>query len=276
MSRYLKLVNFEFNRFFKLYLVLMGITLASQMVGIIWMSVSYKNKANKYIYQDLMPKQEFLDLYGTMSFTDFYYSAWFLGPIAICIVSLIIYVFFIWYRDWFGKNTFIYRLLMLPTPRINIYLAKGTVILFLVLGLVAFQLLLIPVESQMMKWILPMEFRTDMSLYEITKLQYLQILYPDSFIQFILSYGLGITLVFVVFTSILFERSFRLKGVVFGIVFAALSLLLLIAPILINDLVLKNYFYPMELFFLELLAGLLVLSGAIWTGHYLLKNKIHV
>ena len=40
---------------------------------------------------------------------------WFLGPIALCIAALIIYVFFIWYRDWLGKNTFAYRLLMLPT-----------------------------------------------------------------------------------------------------------------------------------------------------------------
>ena len=29
----------------------------------------------------------------------------------------------------FGKNTFIYRLLMLPTNRLNIYLAKATTIL---------------------------------------------------------------------------------------------------------------------------------------------------
>ena len=36
-----------------------------------------------------------------------------------------IYVFFIWYRDWLGKYTFAYRLLMLPTTRINIYFAKA-------------------------------------------------------------------------------------------------------------------------------------------------------
>ena len=35
MNRYLKLVNFEFNRFLKLYLVLIGITILLQMIGVI-------------------------------------------------------------------------------------------------------------------------------------------------------------------------------------------------------------------------------------------------
>ena len=48
-----------------------------------------------------------------------------MGPIALCVVVLIIYVFFIWYRDWLGKNTFIYRLLMLPTARIQCLFSKG-------------------------------------------------------------------------------------------------------------------------------------------------------
>ena len=93
-----------------------------------------------------MPKDEFIEHYGKMSFLNFSQSAWFLGPIAVCGVTLIIYVFFIWYRDWFGKNTFSYRLLMLPTARINVYLAKATTILLYVLGLVALQLLLLPIE----------------------------------------------------------------------------------------------------------------------------------
>ena len=34
MNRYLKLVNFEFNRFLKLYLVLIGATILLQIVGV--------------------------------------------------------------------------------------------------------------------------------------------------------------------------------------------------------------------------------------------------
>ena len=55
----------------------------------------------------------------------------------LCIVALIFYCFIIWYRDWFGKNTFAYRLLMLPTSRLNLYIAKATTILLFILGLLA-------------------------------------------------------------------------------------------------------------------------------------------
>ena len=89
--------------------------------------------------------------HGTMSFLNISKSVWFMGPIIVCGVTLIIYVFFIWYRDWLGKNTFSYRLLMLPTARINVYLAKATTILLYVLGLVALQLLLLPIEGTSIK-----------------------------------------------------------------------------------------------------------------------------
>ena len=54
MKRYLKLVNFEFNRFFKLYLVLVGITILSQIIGVIVESRAYLNLANELIYKELV------------------------------------------------------------------------------------------------------------------------------------------------------------------------------------------------------------------------------
>jgi hypothetical protein len=152
MSRYLKLVNFEFNRFLKLYLVLIGATILLQIVGVFASSQSYLNRANDLLYKELMPKETFIEQYGTLSFINITQTTWFMGPITLCIIALIIYVFFIWYRDWFGKNTFIYRLLMLPTNRLNIYLAKATTILLFILGLLAVQLLLFPIEGQILNW----------------------------------------------------------------------------------------------------------------------------
>ena len=84
------------------------------------------------------------------------------------------------------------------------------------------------------------------------------------------------TAVFVVFTAILFERSYRLKGIIYGILYCAVSVVFFIAPILVDEFMLNNYFYPIELFFMEVVTGLIVMAGAIWTGHFLLKNKIRV
>src|SRR3954469_20701758 len=167
MNRYLKLVHFEWSRFFKIYLVLIGITVLFQIIAVITEAKTYLNRANDQIYKELIPKAQFIEDYGTFSFFEVTNSVWFLGPIALCIAALIIYVFFIWYRDWLGKNTFSYRLLMLPTARINVYLAKATTILLYVLGLVALQLLLLPIEVQVLKWMVPSEFRSDLSINEI-------------------------------------------------------------------------------------------------------------
>lgn len=276
MKRYLKLVNFEFTRFLKLYLVLIGITIVSQVSGVIVESKRYLKWANEFIYKELMTKDDFIDQYGTMSFLDITQTLWFIGPIALCAVVLIIYVFFIWYRDWLGKNTFSYRLFMLPTARIHIYLAKATTVLLYVLGLVALQLCLLPVESRILQWMVPNEFLTNYSVGEITGISNLSILLPTTFIEFVLYYGGGMIAVIIVFTAILFERSYRIKGIIYGMLYSALSLFIFFMPIILNVFVFKNYFYLTELFFMEIFTGLLVLACAIWTSNFLLKNKIRV
>lgn len=274
MKHYLKLVNFEFNRFFKLYLVLIGITILSQIIGVIVTARMHVNRANEWIYNEHMSEGD-IQL-GKISFYDFSQSAWFTGPIALGIATLLIYVFFIWYRDWFGKNTFSYRLFMLPIARIQIYLAKAATILLYVLGLIALQLLLLPVEAQILKWMVPSEFRTDLSSNEITYLPNLALLIPNTFGEFILYYAAGIGAVSIVFTAILFERSYRVKGIIYGILFCAASQFIFFAPLLVNTFILKNYFYPTELFFMELAVGLVVVACSIWTANSLIKNKVRV
>ena len=276
MNRYLKLVNFEFNRFLKFYLVLIGITILSQMIGVIFKSQKYMNRANELMYEELIPKDKIIEQIGKISLITISNTLWFFGPIALCAVVLVIYVFFIWYRDWNGKNTFIYRLLMLPTSRIHIYLAKATTIVLFVLGLVALQLLLLPIESQVLQWMVPNEFRTDIPVHEISNSEYLRILIPHSFFDFILFYCMGIATVFIVFTAILFERSYRKIGIIYGILFCILSLIILAVPILIDSFILVRFFYPIELLFMELVAGFIVLTIAIWTSNYLIKNKVRV
>ncbi len=276
MSRYLKLVHFEFQRFAKLYLVLIGMTIVLQLTGIIVVSRKYMSDANQLIYKELMPKSQFIEQFGEMSFNKLFQSLWFVGPIMLCIAVLIIYVFFIWYRDWLGKNTFVYRLLMLPTARSNVYLAKATTIFLLVFGLVALQIVLYPVESQVLQWVVPDEFRMDLSLNEIAKLSYLYVLFPDSFIEFVLHYGIGMIAVFVVFTAILFERAYRFIGIFYGVVYSGVSFLIFIAPLLIDGFLLNGYFYPIEIFLLMIVSGLIVLAGAILLGNYLINHKVRV
>src|SRR5699024_3456778 len=277
MKNYLKLVNFEFNRFLKIYLVLLGITIVSQIAGVIITSKSYLNQANEMMHEEGMSLASFLEQFGKMSFSQIGASLWFIAPIAISIVTLIIYVFFIWYRDWFAKNTFIYRLLTIPTARLNVYLAKATTIFLMVLGLVALQIVLLPVESTIMEWMVPVDLRLDLTLTEVmNQLYVLAIIIPNTLVQFIRAYLFGFMAVFVLFTIILMDRSWKWKGVILGILYGVLAFVIAILPWVLQFFILTDYFYPIEIYFLQIVAALVVSSGTVWIGHLLLKNKVTV
>ena len=191
MRNYLKLVNFEFNRFFKLYLTLIVITIVSQLIGVFINTQDYLNVVNETIRYERLSVEAYVNNYGKISFQLVIESLWFYGPVFLCVVSLLIYVFFIWYRDWFGKNTFIYRLLMLPTARVNLYLAKGTAILLFVLGLVSLQLLLLIIEVRIFEWIVPDELRSDYILGEWGFNILFNLIYPKSITEFFFIMGLA-------------------------------------------------------------------------------------
>ncbi|WP_342746742.1 hypothetical protein [Virgibacillus phasianinus] len=273
----MKLVNFEINRFAKLFTVLLGIILLVQIAGVIILSKMYVNLANEKIYEDMMSKAAFLSRRGPMSFSDIVGSVWFLGPIALCIAAIAFYIFFIWYRDWFGKNTFIYRLLMLPTARLNVFFAKATTILLTTFGFVAFQLILLPIETTIFKWMVPNEFRVDLGIQDIIgSLPELLVIIPNSFVEFFLYYGAGFVIVSIMFTAILFERSYRWKGVLIGVLYSLVAVVVFIIPMILQSFVLNEFFYPIELLAIEVVMAAIILACSIWTSGYLLKKKVTV
>ncbi|MRH42499.1 hypothetical protein GH741_07350 [Aquibacillus halophilus] len=277
MKNYLKLVNFEFNRVAKLFVVLLGITFVVQMLGVFFEAKKYLDMANQQIYEEMVPKAQFLQMYGQMSFMEVVRSAWFLAPIALCVAGVAFYIFLIWYRDWVGKNTFIYRLLMLPTTRLNIFYAKITTILVMTFGLVAFQIILLPIEKWIFNGMIPIEFRNDMGLIEVvTSMPELSLIIPNSLLQLVLYYGAGLLAVSILFTGILLERSFKWKGIFAGLLYGAIAVVVFISPLLLQDFVLDGFFYPIELFMIEIVMGLILLVASIWLSGFLLKKKITV
>ncbi|VDG97762.1 Uncharacterised protein [Lysinibacillus sphaericus] len=277
MKNYLKLVNFEFNRIAKLFAVLLGVTFVIQIVGVIVQSRYYLSMANELIYEGMLSKAKFLENYGHMSLSQIVISMWFLVPILLCVAAVGFYIFLIWYRDWVGKNTFIYRLLMLPTTRLNIFFAKITTILIMTLGLVASQLIMLPIETLVMKSIVPKEFIMDITLNQIViSMPELRFIFPNSPIELVIFYGAGVLAVSILFTAILMERSFKWKGIFAGLIYSAVAVGLTILPLLLNVIVFNGFFYTIELFVLEIIMGLLVLAGSILTCRFLLMKKITV
>ncbi|PGZ94233.1 hypothetical protein [Bacillus sp. AFS029533] len=280
MNRYLKLVNFEVNRFFKLYIGLLIVVAISQFVSLFVVKSSYMSQANEANYaSSLKAMEEFITSNGLLNFNHVANHPLFIGPIVISVALMMFYVFIIWYRDYFGKNTFIYRLFMLPTSRMTIYFAKATTILIMVLSLLAFQLILLPIEINVFQQIVPGELLGKMNTVELVMgPNIFQMILPSNFVDFIFRYLIGMGLVFTLFTFILLERSYRWKGILFGILYAMAIVVLILIPEIIQSYVFGNdfSFYPSEVVYMEIGLIAIIITGSILFSKYLLKNKVSV
>jgi len=275
LNRYLKLVHMEIYRFRYILASLMGLTVVCQIVGL----VLYLNREVEYRYSYFDKNGQWPES-NAMSFARALFGTqeWFALPVILSIAALILYAFLIWYRDWFGRSTLIYRLLMLPTARRHIYLAKLTALLTFIFTLVGFQLLLLPIEKWIFTLRVPPELAEHSYIAEAIEANtVLEILLPRSFEQFMYAYGIGIMAVIVVFTAILIERSYRLKGIVFAILYVAACLLAVVVPLFMLGINISNsYWYPEEVFAIEWAVCVLVIAVSIWFGFRLLAKKITV
>lgn len=277
MKSFLKLLNFELNRFSKLYGALILFIIIIQITGVVVLTRKYLYEANKAVIEGGMTQQAFVEHYGAMSLLEVTWTLWIMGPIAVAVAGLLLYLFLIWYRDWLGKNTFIYRLLMLPTSRMNLFFSKVTTIMLTVLGLVAVQIILLNIENTIIRMMVPKVLREDLKLLEITSIHpYLGIIIPSGFTQFLIAYGIGFLFVVVVFTAILFERSFRIKGLLLGALYVALAALALFSPMLIQVLLNKKFLYPEEMLIVGVVIWGILLVSSLYISRYLLKKKITV
>ncbi|NRD78198.1 hypothetical protein HPT25_12455 [Bacillus sp. BRMEA1] len=277
MSKYLKLVNFEIHRFLKLYFALIGMIVILQFSGVVVKSLSYIHQANRAVYEQGITKAQFITRNGPINFMQIMTSMWFLAPIAISATVILGYIFLIWYRDWFAKNTFIYRLLMLPTSRLSIYFSKSTAILLMVLGLITLEIIILPFQLSLFQLLVPNDLRLDLPLMMMVSGYFvLYTIIPGTFTQFVLYYATGLMVVLVLFTAILFERCYRWKGVLLAVLYCGIALLVFISPVIYLKIQNHISFYPDELLTLYIALGLLIMGASIWISGVLLKKKITV
>ncbi|MEK4387077.1 hypothetical protein MKZ25_15030 [Solibacillus sp. FSL W7-1464] len=274
MNHYIKLVNFEVKRFSKIFLALIIGVVAAQIIGAIITSLHYVDNAETTMLREQMAVSQYIQQYGAYSLQNFLYSEYFILSIVFAAALLIIYVFFIWYRDWLGKSSVIYRLLMLPTARRNVYFAKLTTILLFIFGLTGMQIILLEVVNQITQRIVPDQLWMDESIIYIYSTEVLDLLYPQSSLLFVFYYVIGITAVAVIFTSILFERSYHIKGIFLAFIYCVISIVIVMVPVIIQ--IITNYFYANEIYLIVTGFSILTTALAIYLADYLLKRKINV
>lgn len=277
MKNFGKLLNWEIVRFSKFYGVLLLLTLFMQLFGV-WL---YTHNRMQWV-QETMSRQsltasQLAARFGKASLSDGYDSVWLEGSIFLGAVSLLLYVFLIWYKEWFGRSTFAYRLLMLPTSRMNVFLAKLSAIVLFVWALVAFQFILLYAHVALFEALLPSEFRQAVTVTEVIERHpLLRIMLPADFTEFVLYYGAGIMSIIILFTGILLERSFRFKGIAWAVLYVCAVALLFLLPILIAEVWYREYFFPSEVILMEIFAGLLVIGISLKFSSYLLRRKVTV
>lgn len=277
MKHYLQLVNFEINRFMKLYLLLAIFVGVVQTATVIFEASSYMQIVKSRVSRGMTPEQ-FINENWRFSLAEVVYTNGFMFPIIIAIAGLVFYMFFIWYRDWYARNPFVYRLLTLPTDRMNVYFAKLTTIMLTVFGMLAFQIIMLGFYRQLVEWIVPVVYRENLSIGLIVNSSiYLRMLIPTSFPEFITIYIKGLAVVIVAFTIVLMERSYKWIGLVLGIVYAAVALILYALPTIIQYAIYNNsYLYYAELYWLEMGILALIVVVSLVISNYLIKRKVTV
>lgn len=271
---YVKLVNFEVQRFFKLFSVVALIIALMQIGGAIYRASTFETYAETIMRQQQIDLATFLQQYGPLTLPQFLTSSIVELSIMLGIVVIVIYTFFIWYRDWLGKSSFIYRLLMLPSTRLHIFTAKLTTILLFVLGLISLQRILITINDVIMYNVLPAPLYERENIAYVYSHDVLAILMPHTWVEGLFIYGFGIAAVTVIFTAILCERSFGLIGIVAGIVYSVAMLVVLLSPTMIPALTMM--LYPHEQYMCLIAVAVLVALVSSTISYYLLTRKMTV
>ncbi len=274
----LNLTAFELDRMSKFLYILIGITLGANLIGYIMTPMRHVSRLNEYMSTQSATSQQALDYYGTFTFYDAINTLWIAGPIALGVSGLLIYSLFIWYREWMGKNTFAYRLLMLPVPRMQLYFSKLIVIYLGIFSLIATQISSLFIGFHIVSAIVPTEWFADMSALQAIQENFLfYYLLPIDLMYFLMINGIGLVFIVVLFTLILMERSFSVKGIVMGIMYGASALALTLFPLFLTDIFQNQYIlYGSETIMIVASMLLVIAVTSLFVSRHLLNKKITI
>lgn len=271
MIKFFRLLEFEFGRLLKFLIPAFILSVAMQFFTL-FLTVSTYNDFLNYSLETNSPMENFSmhNVTGSGLF-----------PLAILIVPLlfVFYSLFTWYREWLGKNTFIYRLLMLPIDRMSIFYAKAMT--FILGGLLTFvaQFGLYGILSFVLKSFIEPEHFTQYPIHDmVPPYEFIQqTLFPTTGFDFLHTYGFAIAALFVFFTAILIERSFNFKGAIVGL---AYFIVYFVGYFSFNALYyatsLPWIVRPSHIFLLQSIYILLMIVISSLISRLLLKNKVRV
>ena len=272
MKKFVSLLSFEMDRFLKFLIPTLLITAAMQLFVTVSEALSYNNELEKII-----ARGEMADQTPPFSLQNVTTTGLFELSFMLIVLVFIFYSFFTWYREWLGKNTFIYRLLMLPTNRTYLLLTKSLV--FIIGGLVAFvfQFGLYFVELKLTEWLVTDGHYTLLNIHNVHPMYGMiqEILFPTSLVKFISIYSFAYAALTSLFAGILIERSYGFKGLILG---ALYFIGFFILYILLDNILYSASFTlrPSQKTMILLLYQFIIIGVGTLISSLLLKNRIKV
>lgn len=188
------------------------------------------------------------------------------------ISAILIYTLLLWNMEWMGRSKRIYTLLALPVKRSYILLSKTcTILLFVVFNLVV-QIATLFLDKFIMNLSIDKRLIIDESVLGVFSTSSYSNAFNLTSNNIVFTVIFIITSILLVGLVVLLARSFKIKGLLLGI----LSLILYVAGLIGMTIIAGCYFYLnfklMLCIIYSLISGILVYM----LSNYLLNNKLEV
>ncbi|GKX68108.1 ABC transporter permease subunit [Inconstantimicrobium mannanitabidum] len=270
MRKFMTLIDIEMNRIFKVFLpalliyIILGV--GNSIIKANNIMNSYKDKA-KIAGQSV--EEYFKKVpYDQVTIKSVCYDNYVINyGIALVIFGVLAYSLMIWYREWFGNNKTIYTLLVLPFNRTKIYAAKFiTIIAMLLCSISAFMFTLIGFYVVNKKIII----QQAIAPYKLKDVIGENGIYSKGLSLNGLLVITALAIISFLFFFCAMERSFRIKGLILGLILGGVIL-----GVTILIFTQKNLYYIEKKW---MISGFyfITMIGTIVYCNYLLKNKVAV
>lgn len=230
MNKILTLYYIEFKRIYKLFFGLLGFLFVGNL-GILGMNiyrilnhrvVGTSNKISLGLLNTPTSRRILLDY----ELNNIYHLTNLL--LGLIVILVLIYAIAIWYRDFLGKSKTSYTLFMLPTNKFNIYIAKLITVVVMIYGVMLTQILCWGIELAIISSLSNLKISQMVSVFTGGVLLSGDLrLIQTYFMDFLMINVLGVILaVIVIFTGVMIQRSYKKKGIILGVIYIGLSILI--------------------------------------------------
>lgn len=185
-------------------------------------------------------------------------------------LALILFGFYLWYKEWFGASKRIYTLLSIKGSRFRIFTSKLVAFLFIFVTYYGIVLLNLFLSSFIVKFILPDQIiASDLVQNYILHSQLLPFVIPVSGASLLFNIAFLIMMFSILSVFVLWDRSKRIWGMIGGFIFMGSTVAVFFY---LNTLDL----YTSEKTIVNWAFTLCVLAISTSFSHYLLKKKVSI